>query len=109
RAEPVEALSFPAYIGRQGDPFDRLRANGAGVEVRALYSGGFMLIKFAAALLAAQPAPALPTAPPARAVEGLTPRLAEAPDYKDDAPWLCLPGRLDSCSRPLPTTALGPN
>jgi len=70
-----------------------------------------MLTTIAAALLAAQaaPLPALPTPPPARAVEGLTPRLAEAPDYKEDAPWLCLPGRVDSCSRPLPTTALGPN
>jgi hypothetical protein len=65
-----------------------------------------MLIAIAAALLAAQP-PALPTATPAPAAQGLTPRLAEAPDYKEDAPWLCLPGRLDSCSRPLPTTALG--
>ncbi|HYJ30150.1 MAG TPA: DUF3089 domain-containing protein [Allosphingosinicella sp.] len=32
-----------------------------------------------------------------------------APDYADAASWLCLPGRDDPCSRPLPTTALDPN
>lgn len=32
-----------------------------------------------------------------------------APDYSDAASWLCLPGRDDPCSRPLPTTALNPN
>jgi hypothetical protein len=32
-----------------------------------------------------------------------------APDYADAANWLCLPGRDDPCSRPLPTTALNPN
>ncbi|MEA3011743.1 MAG: hypothetical protein QOD42_288 [Sphingomonadales bacterium] len=30
-------------------------------------------------------------------------------DYADGANWLCLPGRDDACSRPLPTTILGPN
>ncbi|HEY6049490.1 MAG TPA: DUF3089 domain-containing protein [Sphingomicrobium sp.] len=29
-----------------------------------------------------------------------------APDYTKDSTWLCLPGRKDSCSTPLPTTAL---
>ncbi len=32
-----------------------------------------------------------------------------APDYAKDSAWLCLPGRADSCSTPLPTTALNPN
>jgi len=62
-----------------------------------------MLTTIAAALLAAQ------TPPPAQAVPGLTPRPgADAPDYRDDATWLCLPGRADPCSRLLPTTQLGP-
>ena len=32
-----------------------------------------------------------------------------APDYARDSSWLCLPGRADTCSTPLPTTALNPN
>jgi hypothetical protein len=32
-----------------------------------------------------------------------------APDYTKDSAWLCLPGRADSCSTPLPTTALTPS
>jgi hypothetical protein len=32
-----------------------------------------------------------------------------APDYSKDSAWLCLPGRADSCSTPLATTALNPN
>jgi hypothetical protein len=32
-----------------------------------------------------------------------------APDYTRDSAWLCLPGRADVCSTPLPTTALNPN
>lgn len=51
------------------------------------------------ATAAAQP----PAAPPAAA----TP--AAAPDYANEADWLCLPGRQDACSRPLPTTMLNPN
>ncbi len=34
---------------------------------------------------------------------------AAAPDYSKDSSWLCLPGRKDVCSTPLPTTALNPN
>jgi hypothetical protein len=34
---------------------------------------------------------------------------AAAPDYAKDSNWLCLPGRADSCSAPLATTALNPN
>lgn len=34
---------------------------------------------------------------------------AEAPDYGSAANWLCLPGRADPCSTPLPTTALNSN
>ncbi len=34
---------------------------------------------------------------------------APAPDYADDAAWLCLPGRQDACGTPLPTTALNAN
>ena len=32
-----------------------------------------------------------------------------APNYANAATWLCLPGRKDVCSQPLPTTALNPN
>jgi hypothetical protein len=32
-----------------------------------------------------------------------------APDYTKDSSWLCLPGRADTCSTPLATTALNPN
>ncbi len=32
-----------------------------------------------------------------------------APDYAQEANWLCLPGRSDSCGQPLPTTALNAN
>jgi len=31
------------------------------------------------------------------------------PDYAQEASWLCLPGRADTCATPLPTTALNPN
>ena len=34
---------------------------------------------------------------------------AAAPDYSKNSNWLCLPGRNDACSTPLPTTALNPN
>jgi hypothetical protein len=37
------------------------------------------------------------------------PAAATAPDYAKDADWLCLPGRRDVCSTPLPTTALSKN
>ena len=50
----------------------------------------------AAAALAAAP-PAFAQAPSA------------SPDYSKDSAWLCLPGRADICSTPLPTTALNPN
>jgi hypothetical protein len=52
---------------------------------------------FAAALATAVPATAQPQAVPA------------APDYSKPSDWLCLPGRADSCSTPLATTALTPN
>ena len=32
-----------------------------------------------------------------------------APDYSNGSSWLCLPGRADTCSTPLKTTALNPN
>ena len=47
------------------------------------------------AAFAAAPAPAQPA--------------AAAPDYSKPANWLCLPGRADTCSKPLATTALNPN
>jgi hypothetical protein len=34
---------------------------------------------------------------------------APVPDYAKDSSWLCLPGRSDTCSTPIPTTALNPN
>lgn len=40
-----------------------------------------------------------------------SPALAQpspAPDYAKPSAWLCLPGRNDACSRPLPTTELTP-
>ena len=48
----------------------------------------------------------LATAAPATAQAQPTPA---APDYAKAADWLCLPGRADSCSTPLATTALSPN
>jgi hypothetical protein len=57
----------------------------------------YLLIAAAAALIAAATATAQPNAS------------AAAPDYSKDSTWLCLPGRKDVCSTPLPTTALNPN
>ena len=51
----------------------------------------------AAPLLAASPVAAAQAAP------------VRAPDYSSESTWLCLPGREDVCSTPLPTTALNPN
>jgi hypothetical protein len=57
----------------------------------------------------------------AAALSGVSPGLAQeapaparetpaaAPDYAAQTSWLCLPGRDDACSKPLPTTALNPN
>ena len=50
-----------------------------------------LLLALAAQVAAAQPAP-----------------LPAAPDYRNAASWLCLPGRKDVCSTPLGTTALTP-
>ena len=55
------------------------------------------VILAAAALFAATPAPVAAQAP------------VPAPDYAKESSWLCLPGRADTCSTPLPTTALNPN
>jgi hypothetical protein len=44
-------------------------------------------------------------APPALA----QPAPVSAPDYSKPENWLCLPGRDDSCSKPLGTAALNPN
>ena len=54
-----------------------------------------LLILAAAALVAAAPASAQP--------------VTAAPDYSRASSWLCLPGRSDFCSTPLPTTALNPS
>ena len=48
-------------------------------------------------MLVGTPAPSLAQAP------------GPAPDYSQDSAWLCLPGRSDVCSTPLPTTALNAN
>jgi hypothetical protein len=49
----------------------------------------------------------------AAAIVAATPISAQtnspAPDYSRDSSWLCLPGRSDICTKPLPTTALNPN
>jgi len=55
-------------------------------------------IVLAAACLFGAPAFAQPAAAP-----------SVAPDYSSPANWLCLPGRDDPCSRPLPTAALEAN
>jgi hypothetical protein len=55
------------------------------------------LLSFAAAVLVAAPLPAQPVRPTSGAV-----------DYAKDGAWLCLPGRADPCSTPLPTTDLRP-
>jgi hypothetical protein len=58
-----------------------------------------MIGKFLGTLLAAL-APTQPAAMPA----------STAPvNYSSDSNWLCLPGRKDACSTPLPTTALNAN
>jgi hypothetical protein len=54
------------------------------------------VIAAAAALAAAASAPAAAQAP------------SPAPDYSKESSWLCLPGRADVCSTPLPTTPLHP-
>lgn len=55
-----------------------------------------MQLKLLLACLLAALAPA-----PARASQDI--------EYSSEEAWLCLPGRDDPCSRPLPTTALNPN
>jgi hypothetical protein len=55
------------------------------------------LIFAAAALAAAAP------------VSAQSKAASPAPDYSKDSTWLCLPGRADTCSTPLATTALNPN
>jgi hypothetical protein len=55
----------------------------------------YLSVLAAVGVAAATPAPAQPGTP-------------AAPDYSKDSAWLCLPGRADSCSTPLPTTALNP-
>src|SRR3954467_7759406 len=55
-----------------------------------------LLMLAAAVAAAAERVPARSQAPP-------------APNYATDSAWLCLPGRKDICSTPLPTTALNPN
>ena len=52
----------------------------------------------AAAIACAVPAGAQPSAP-----------ASSTPDYTKDSSWLCLPGRKDVCSTPLPTTGLSPH
>ena len=54
------------------------------------------LFTAAASLLAAAPVSAQPPAP-------------VTVDYAKDSSWLCLPGRADVCSAPLPTVALNAN
>jgi hypothetical protein len=51
-------------------------------------------------------AAALSTAAP---LSSQTSAPAVAPDYGSDSTWLCLPGRKDLCSTPLPTTELNAN
>jgi DUF3089 family protein len=55
----------------------------------------YLSIVAGAALAAASPLPAQAPSP--------------APEYTQDSSWLCLPGRADVCSTPLPTTPLSPS
>ena len=55
----------------------------------------FLILFAALAAVQSHPAQAEAQSPPA--------------DYSKDSAWLCLPGRSDSCSVPLATTALGPS
>ncbi|HEX9932679.1 MAG TPA: DUF3089 domain-containing protein [Allosphingosinicella sp.] len=59
-----------------------------------------MRLKLILASLALAAAPAAAQEPAAAAA---------APDYANEASWLCLPGRNDVCAQPLPTTALNAN
>lgn len=45
----------------------------------------------------------------ASAASGQAQPVSAAPDYTKDSTWLCLPGRADVCSTPIPTAALLPN
>ena len=65
---------------------------------------------FAAAAMIAAPALAqAPQAVPAQA-PAMPPPPSIAPEYADDAAWLCLPGRAsDVCAQPLGTAALNAN
>ena len=45
----------------------------------------------------------------AAALAAQSPSATATPDYQKASSWLCLPGRKDVCSTPLPTTALNPN
>ena len=58
-----------------------------------------ILVGLVAALTAAPVAAQTPASTPA----------PEPVDYADEANWLCLPGRQDSCARPLQTAALNAN
>ena len=62
------------------------------------------LLMFAALFAAPAAAAQGPAQTPAQ-----TPARPPSPDYASDRNWLCLPGRADSCSTPLATTALNPN
>jgi hypothetical protein len=64
-----------------------------------------VILALAATALAAASAVGQPVVPTARAPLDAPP----PPDYANDGAWLCLPGRLDVCGRPLPTTALNAN
>ena len=64
--------------------------------LKQVQGGGFRLSAAICAFAAMLPAPAAAQAP--------TPV-----DYAKPGSWLCLPGRSDTCSTPLRTTALNPN
>jgi hypothetical protein len=65
----------------------------------AFYSAAFKTVAIFAGMALAWAAPVAAQAPAAPL----------APDYSKDSSWLCLPGRSDTCSTPLRTTALNPN
>jgi hypothetical protein len=66
-----------------------------------------IVMRLMAAALAAAPvavsAQAQPAGRPGPFTQGLS------PDYTQRDAWLCLPGRLDPCGKPLPTTSLNAN
>jgi pimeloyl-ACP methyl ester carboxylesterase len=89
----VEKPPFALSLSKGFSFFSGLAAGKMGASTSSARTGwGSALVFASTALLASAPAAA-----------------QDAPNYRQDAAWLCLPGRADPCSGPLATTALNPN